>query len=82
MVLLDLMLPGADGVTLMESVPELAELPVVFISGYDRDETIARALERGAEGPTSSSRSRAPSSWPGWPAVLRRRGTAGGVRAG
>ena len=49
LVLLDLMLPGADGVTLMESVPELAELPVVFISGYDRDETIARALERGAE---------------------------------
>ncbi len=48
LVLLDLMLPGTDGITLMQTVPELAELPVVFISGYSRDETIARALEAGA----------------------------------
>ena len=32
----------------MEQVPELADLPVIFISGYGRDETIARALEMGA----------------------------------
>ena len=49
LVLLDLMLPDTDGIALMESVPELADLPVVFISGYGRDETIARALDRGAE---------------------------------
>ena len=48
LVLLDLMLPGADGIELLESVPELADLPVIFISAYGRDETIARALERGA----------------------------------
>ena len=48
LVLLDLMLPGADGIELMDKVPELGELPVVFISGYGRDETIARALENGA----------------------------------
>ena len=48
LVLLDLMLPGTDGIALMESVPELADLPVVFISGYGRDETIARALKAGA----------------------------------
>ena len=48
LVLLDLMLPGTDGVALMESVPELADLPVVFISGYGRDESIAKALEAGA----------------------------------
>ena len=42
------MLPGTDGIALMESVPELADLPVVFISGYGRDETVARALEAGA----------------------------------
>ena len=47
-VLLDLMLPGADGIELMKQVPELADLPVIFISGYGRDETIARALEAGA----------------------------------
>ena len=48
LVLLDLMLPGADGIALMESVPELADLPVVFISGYGRDETVAKALKAGA----------------------------------
>ena len=49
LVLLDLMLPGTDGIELMQTVPELADLPVIFISGYGRDETIARALEAGAE---------------------------------
>ena len=48
LVLLDLMLPGTDGIKLMERVPELTDLPVIFISGYGRDETIARALEAGA----------------------------------
>ncbi|MCY4591233.1 MAG: ATP-binding protein [Alphaproteobacteria bacterium] len=48
LVLLDLMLPGTNGIALMETVPELMDLPVVFISGYGRDETIARALEAGA----------------------------------
>ena len=49
LVLLDLLLPDADGIELMESVPELSDLPVIFISAYGRDETIARALELGAE---------------------------------
>ena len=48
LVLLDLMLAGADGIELMERVPELVDQPVVFISGYGRDETISRALEAGA----------------------------------
>ena len=43
------MLPGTDGIELMRQVPELAERPVIFISGYGRDETIARALEAGAD---------------------------------
>ena len=49
LVLLDLMLPGMDGIELMESVPELADLPVIFLSAYGRDQVIARALEAGAE---------------------------------
>ena len=48
LVLLDLILPGVDSIELMERVPALADLPVIFISGYGRDETIARALEAGA----------------------------------
>ena len=48
LVLMDLVLPGTDGIALMESVPALADVPVIFISAYGRDETIARALEAGA----------------------------------
>ena len=48
LVLLDLLLPDADGIELMGSVPELADVLVIFISAYGRDETIARALEIGA----------------------------------
>ncbi len=48
LVLLDLALPGPDGIELMSTVPELSDLPVIFISAYGRDETVARALEAGA----------------------------------
>ncbi|MCY4481473.1 MAG: response regulator [Spirochaetaceae bacterium] len=48
LVVLDLVLPGLDGIELMESIPELADIPVVFLSAYGREETIARALESGA----------------------------------
>ena len=48
LVLLDLLLPGADGIELMQRVPELADLPVIFISAYGRDETIVKALDSGA----------------------------------
>ena len=48
LVLLDLILPETDGIELMQSIPELANLPVIFISAYGRDETIAKALAAGA----------------------------------
>ena len=48
LVLLDLVLPGRDGIELMENVPELTDLPVIFISAYGRDEVVVRALEAGA----------------------------------
>ncbi len=48
LVLLDLIFPGTDGIELMKRVPELSDLPVIFISGYGNDETIAKALELGA----------------------------------
>ncbi len=49
LVLLDLLLPETDGIELMRSIPELSDLPVIFISAYGRDETIAKALEEGAD---------------------------------
>ena len=48
LVLLDLVLPGTDGLRLMQQLPDLAHLPVIFISAYRRDQTIAEALELGA----------------------------------
>ena len=48
LAVLDLALPGADGIELMTEVPELSDMPVIFISGYGRDETVARALDAGA----------------------------------
>ena len=48
LAVLDVVLPGADGIELMQQIPELSDLPVIFISGYGRDETVARALNAGA----------------------------------
>ena len=48
LVLLDLLLPEMDGIELMQQVPALADRPVIFLSAYGRDETVARALEMGA----------------------------------
>ena len=48
LVLLDLVLPGDDGIELMRRIPELDDLPVIFISGYGRDETVVKALNAGA----------------------------------
>ena len=48
LVLLGAMLSGADGVELLGRVTEVADVPVIFISAYGRDETVARALAVGA----------------------------------
>ena len=48
LVLLDLMLPEVDGIELMAQISELADLPVIFISAYGREETVAKALDSGA----------------------------------
>ena len=48
LVLLDLVLPGTDGIELMHRARELADVPIIFISAYGRDETIVKALDAGA----------------------------------
>ena len=48
LVVLDLVLPGVDGIELMRTLPALQDLPVIFVSAYGGGDTVARALEAGA----------------------------------
>ena len=48
LAVLDLVLPGADGIELMRNLPGLADMPVIFVSAYGEGDTVARALEAGA----------------------------------
>ena len=57
-----LVLPGVDGAELMKTLPQLADVPVIFLSAYGRDQTIARAWRRGRS-TTSSSPSPRRSWW-------------------
>ena len=49
LVLLDLMLPGTDGIELMRGILDMADVPVIFLSAYGQEETIARAFANGAD---------------------------------
>ena len=42
LVLLDLMLPGVDGVDLMKDIVTMGDIPVIFVSAYGQDQLIAR----------------------------------------
>ena len=48
LVLLDLMLPGTDGVALMNDIHRVSDVPVIFLSVYGHDDVIARAFDMGA----------------------------------
>lgn len=48
LVLLDLMLPGTDGIELMHNLHRGEEIPVIFLSAYGQEELIVRALDEGA----------------------------------
>ena len=48
LVLLDLMLPETDGIELMKDILDVADVPVIFLSAYGREELVARAFDAGA----------------------------------
>ncbi len=48
LVLLDLVLPDSDGMDLMKSILRMVDVPVIFVSGYSKDQIIAQAFEEGA----------------------------------
>ena len=47
-VLLDLMLPGTDGIEVMQDILAVRDTPVIFLSAYSRDDLVAEAFEMGA----------------------------------
>ena len=48
LVLLDLMLPGRNGIQLMKDILKTDDVPVIFVSAYGQEETIAKAFDMGA----------------------------------
>ena len=48
LALLDLMLPDTDGIELMRALLRTADVPVIFLSAYGREELVSRALDAGA----------------------------------
>ena len=48
LALLDLMLPGTDGIELMQDLLGIADVPVIFLSAYGQEEQVARAFDMGA----------------------------------
>ena len=50
LALLDLMLPGAEGVDLVQDILKIEDLPVVFVYAYGREDLVAWALDMGGGG--------------------------------
>ena len=49
LALLDLMLPGSDGIQLMQGIRAIANIPVIFLSAYGQEDVVARAFDLGAD---------------------------------
>ncbi|MDE0045165.1 MAG: ATP-binding protein [bacterium] len=48
LVLLNLVLPGTSGFELIKRIPNVFEVPVIFLTGRGREQDFARAFEMGA----------------------------------
>ena len=49
LALLDLMLPETDGIELMQDLLKIADIPMIFLSNYGKDQVIAKAFDLGAD---------------------------------
>ena len=48
LVLLDLVMPGTDGIDLMKDIFDIVDIPAIFISAYGQEENVVRAFDNGA----------------------------------
>ena len=48
LALLDLMLPGSDGIELMTGILRSADVPVIFVSVYGQEDVVVRAFDMEA----------------------------------
>lgn len=49
LILMDIVLPGVDGIELCSRLREIVYCPIIFISCLDDDETIVRAMKMGGD---------------------------------
>ena len=49
LILLDLVMPGIDGIEVCQNVRERSDLPIIVLSGRDDEELKVRALDAGAD---------------------------------
>ena len=49
MVLLDLILPGTDGMQVLQRIREFSGVPVIFLTARDNEEDVVKALRAGAD---------------------------------
>lgn len=49
LALVDILLPGADGMALARKLHEWSDLPIVMLTSVDEEETVVRAIESFAE---------------------------------
>ena len=48
LILLDLVLPGTDGIELMTEIRRTVDVPIIFLSVYGEEEVVAKAFDMGA----------------------------------
>lgn len=49
LALVDILLPGVDGLTLARRIQEWSDLPIIMLTSVDEEETVVRAIESFAE---------------------------------
>ena len=50
LVILDIMMPGLNGFQVLDSIRERFDVPVIMLTARCEEESVVKALERGADG--------------------------------